>query len=195
MKKTLLLASAIGLMTVTGCANSNVAGNAAPQLTFQNYQPITLNVQSATVEEAYLNANDPKDVSAQFVVSPAEAVKRYAAQRFKAQGMGNGFFTIAIEDSRVYLRQIPQQNKVLAWADAGTEDEYRVLLQLRVTPQPDGFNGRIGATTIRMDRTLIMRSGVTLAEREMKQIQFLEQLIADVDARINEALNAVPAIK
>jgi len=193
MKRNLLGAAAIAVLAIAGCAGGG--GVPSPQLTFSNYAPIQLNVQSATVGESYLVPNDPKDISGQFVIAPAEAVKRYAANRFNARGTGNGSFTIVIEDARVHLRQIAQNNKVLQWADVGTEDEYRVHMQLRVTPQPDGFNGRMGATTIKMDRTLIMPSSVTLTEREMRQVKFLEKLIADIDVRINETLDATPSIR
>lgn len=193
MRKTLLSAVALGVLAVAGC--TNITASPAPQLSFENYVPQSLNVASVGVEDAYIMPNDTQDVSGQFVVSPADAVKRYAAKRFQARGAGNGFFTIAIEDARVHFRQIDQENKTLKWADIGKEDEYRVMLQLRVTPQPDGFNGRMGATTIKMERTLIMKSGVTLEEREDKQIAFLEKLIADVDAKIQTALDSTPAIR
>ncbi len=192
MKKQLMTAAAIAILAVTGCAAGE--GMPSPKLTFANYQPVRLNVKSADVVENYSNVNDPQDVSSQFVVTPVEAVKRYAARRFAASGSGTGQFTIEITDSRVHLRQIKQDSKVLAAMDAGTEDEYHVWLALRVTPQPDGFNGRMGATTIKMDRTLVMRSSVSLAERELKQVQFLEQLIADLDVKINDTIHATPAI-
>lgn len=192
MKKSLMTAAAIAILAATGCAAGQ--GMPPPKLTFANYQPVNLNAKSVNVVENYSNANDPQDVSSQFVVTPAEAMKRYAARRFAASGTGTGEFTIEIIDSRVHLRQIKQESKVLAAMDAGTEDEYRVWLALRVTPQPDGFNGRMGATTIKMDRTLVMRSSVSLAERELKQVQFLEQLIADVDVKINDTIHATPAI-
>ncbi|PZQ48090.1 MAG: hypothetical protein DI551_02120 [Micavibrio aeruginosavorus] len=193
MKKILLGAAAVALLGAGACTINGA--KPAPQLSFANYQPVTLNVMSADVVESFNNANDAQDVSSQFVITPAEAVRRYAGNRWKASGSGDGTFTIVIEDSRVHVRQIPQNNKVLKWADAGTEDEYHVYLGLRVTPQPSGFNGRMGPTTIKMDRTLVMPSSVTLEEREMRQVAFLEKLIADVDVRINDAVNAAPAIR
>jgi len=192
MKTSLMTAAAIAVLAVAGCAAQG--GMPAPKLTFANYQPVNLNVQSATVVENYANPNDPQDVSSQFVLPLNEAVKRYAAARFAPSGTGNGQFTINITDARIHLRQIAQDNKVLKWADVGTEDEYHIWLALNVTPQPDGFNGRMGATTIKMDRTLVMPSSVTLAEREIRQVQFLEKLMADVDVKINDTINATPAI-
>lgn len=194
MRKILMTAAAVAVLAggVAACANTNVS--TAPQLTFSNYQPVTLNAGRVEAVEAFTVANDPDDVSGQFVVAPAEAVKRYAANRFRSGGSTDGQLTIAIEDSRVHLRQIKQESKVLAAMDAGTEDEYRVFLVLKVIAAPSGFQGK-QETTIRMDRTLVMRSSVPLAEREMRQIRFLEQLIADVDARIGDALDQTPAMR
>ena len=194
MKKILMTAAAVAVLAGGVAACANRGASTAPQLSFANYMPMTLNVQSSDVTEAYSNPNDPDDVSGQFIVTPAEAIKRYAANRFKAAGAADGRFNIEIQDSRVHLRQIKQESKVLAAMDAGTEDEYHVWLVLKVTMAPSGFQGS-QSTTIKMDRTLIMRSSVTLADREMKQIKFLEQLVSDVDKRINEALDTMPAIK
>ncbi len=193
MRYKLLGAAALGILAVAAC--TNIAASPAPQLTFANYQTQTLNVATTGVDENLIMANDTQNVAEQFVVSPAEAVRRYAARRFQAAGTGDGYFKITIEDARVHFRQIEQENKTLKWADIGKEDEYRVMLQLRVTPQPNGFSGRPGPITIKMERTLIMKSGVTLEEREDKQIAFLEKLIADVDAKIQTALDDLPAIR
>lgn len=190
MKKSLLICSAV--LALSACTYAHP--QPSPQLTFANYAPVTLNVQSATVEEAYINSNDPENIADQFVLAPAEAVKRYAANRYHGGGAASGIFTIVIEDARVHVRTIKQDNKVLKWADVGTEDEYRVMLQLKVVAAPDGFNSR-QSTTIKMDRTLVMKSGVTLAEREKLQTAFLEKMIADVDVKISDALEQTPSIR
>ncbi len=191
MKKILLSAAAVAVLAA--CTNSYPDGMPAPKLTFAQYQPINLNVSSSTAEDAPTIENDPKDVSDQFVMPPGEAIKAYAANRYKATGTGNGTFNIAIEDSRVHIRQIDQQNKALSWSGIGKEDEYTVFLRLRVTPTPDGVL-RAPSTMIRMERTLVMPSSTTLAEREMKQTQFLEKLVGDVDVAINRALDQTPGI-
>ncbi len=192
MKKALLGACALALLAGAGCANN--AGPPAPQLTFAQYQPIVLNVQSAGVSEQYINPNDPQNMASQFVVPPAEAIKRYAAQRYRALPASSGNFDIVIEDARVHMRQIAQESRVLEWSGVGQEDEYRLILQLRVTPQPEGTL-RVSPSTIKMERTLVMPSSVTLAEREQRQIEFLEKLIADLDVKMGEVLSSVPSIR
>lgn len=165
-----------------------------PQLTFANYAAQSLNVASSSVVESFKGKQVQGDISSQFVMAPNEAVQKYAANRFKSANAADGSFVLDIQDSFVTMRQIEQQNKVLEWADVGKEDEYRIFLQVQVVAQPSGFQGR-QATTIKFDRTLVMPSSVTLAEREMRQTKFLEKLIADLDARVNEALDQTPAIR
>ncbi len=190
MKNILLCFAAVG--TLAACTYAHPAQS--PQLTFDQYTAISLNAQNVTVQDTPLNPNDVADVSGQFVLSPYEAIKRYSANRFQSSGAQGGEFTLAIDDSRIHFRQIDQDSKVLKWADIGQQDEYSLFLQVRVIAQPGGFNGR-QITTIKMNRTLIMPSSVTLADREMRQTKFLEQLISDLDKRVLEALEQTPAIK
>jgi hypothetical protein len=194
MKKTLLLTAALASVALYGCTSSHAPGQPMPRLTFENYQPMTLNVQSSNVVEAYSVQNDPQDVASQFVMAPSEAVKRYVARRFPATGMGDGHFTVAIEDARVHMRSIDQANKVLGWSGIGKEDEYRVMLRLKVTPLPNGARGA-ASTMLKYDRTIVMPASVTLAQREERQLKFLEELMRDVDQAITTALNDVPNIR
>jgi len=193
MKKRYLL-SAVAILALSACASTaHVEGAPSPRMTFENFAPMTLNVQAVDVRGAAIQA-DPKDVSSQFVIPPDEAIRQYAARRFAAAGMGNGQFTLEIQDSRVHFRQIQEDNKVLSWSGIGQEDEYRVFMKVLVTPVPDGARGH-ASTLLTMERTLVMPSSVALAEREMRQIKFMEKMIADLDASIQKTLDAVPAIR
>lgn len=194
MKKMLLSCAAVGLL-LTGCASTpSDMGMPAPQMTFQQFSPLMLNVQSASVVDAYIQSSDPQDVSGQFVLPPAEAVKRYAAQRYRANGAGTGQFVIAIEDARIHVREIDQKNKALEWSKIGREDEYRLFLQLRVTAIPDGVQGN-EATIMKFERTLVIPSSTSVADRELKQVAFLEKMMADVDARIQAIFDDVPSLR
>ncbi len=179
-------------LALSACAVAHP--QSAPQLTFANYTPITLNVLESNVGETYKGKTRGDDVSGQFVMAPSEAVKAYAANRFRSNNVGDGVFTLDIEESFVTVRQIDQKNKVLEWSGVGKEDEYRVYLQVRVVAQPSGFKGQ-QSTTIRFDRTIVMPSSTALVDRDMRQTRFLEQLISDLDKRVNEAMDQTPAIR
>lgn len=195
MKKTLMSVAAIAILAgAAACTSYTFGGDPTPQLTFANYQPVQLNVARTAVEEAYIMPNDPEDISGQFVVAPAEAVKRYAANRFQARGASDGDFTLTIEDARVHMTVLKEDNRVLKWSGVGQEDEYRVFLKVKVTPRPDHVV-RAPSTSIRMERTLVMPSSTTLGSREMKQVTFLEKMIADMDAKIMQLLDETPSIR
>ncbi len=195
MNKKILLLSAVAALSVVGCAtNSHVAGVPGPRMTFENYAPVILNVAASRVIENYEVDNDPKDISGQFVVAPSEAIKQYAARRFPASGIGNGQFTIELQDARMYLNEIEQQNKVLSWSGIGQEDQYRLMLKIKVTPVPNQVNAS-ASTVLKFERTLVMPSSVSLAERERRQLVFLEKLIADIDTGIIRLLDQTPSIR
>jgi hypothetical protein len=186
--------SAAAILALSACASTaHVDGAPSPSMTFENFSPMTLNVQAIQVTQASM-ASDPKDISVQFVIPPEQAVRQYADRRFSATGMGNGQFTLQIQDSRVHFRQIQEDSKVLSWSGIGQEDEYRVFLRVMVTPLPDGAQGH-ASTVLTMERTLVMPSSVTLADREMRQIKFMEKMIADLDTSIQKVLDSVPAIR
>lgn len=192
-KIVLMMGSVAALVALTGCSTPS-AGLPPARLTFENYSPTMLNVQAASVVENYEIQNDPKDIAGQFVIAPSEAVKTYAARRFPASGMGSGRFIISIEDARVHLNEIDQQNRVLSWSGIGKEDQYRLLMRLRVTTLPDQVQAS-SSTMLKFERTLVMPASVPLAEREARQLAFLEKLIADIDVAIQRTLDQTPAIR
>lgn len=195
MKKPLLLLASVAALGLVSCAtNSHVGGIPQAALTFENYQPMTLNVATSAVVEDYEIQSDPKDISGQFILAPSEAVKRYSVHRFPASGMGNGQFTIAIEDARVHLEELKQKSKALSWADIGTEDRYRLMMRLRVSMLPDQVNAK-SSTVLKFERTLVMPASSSLAEREKKQLEFLEKLIADIDVAVQRVLDQTPAMR
>lgn len=198
MNKKILMMAGVATLAISGLAacttNSHVGGLPLPRMTFENYAPVVLNVASSTVTESYEIANDPKDISSQFVVAPSEAVKAYAARRFPASGIGNGYFNIVIEDARVHLDEAKQDSKALSWANIGTEDIYRVFLRVRVVTQPSMVNAS-SSTVIKNERTLVMKASNSLAEREKLQLEFLEKLMADVDKAIMNVLDQSPSMR
>ena len=81
MKKLTLMA-AVATLALCGCTSTaHVDGTPGPRLTFDNYAPITLNVQNSSVVENNATQNDPDDISSQFVMAPDAAIREYAAKR------------------------------------------------------------------------------------------------------------------
>lgn len=183
--------SAVAVLGFAGCATYD--GQPSPTLSFENYAPVMLNVQGMNIQEDYLVKSDPKDVAGQFVIPPNEAIRQYISRRFQSSGTGSGQFNVVIEDARVHFNELKEDNRVLNWSGIGQEDEYEIFVRIKVTPMPDGARAS-ASTYIKMNRTLVMPSSVTVTEREMRQIQFMEKLIADIDASVMKTIGDVPGI-
>lgn len=176
------------LLCVSACSTTPAAQkNPVPELSFTNISPYHVDVLRVEVENLYQPGSDPKDVATSFPVQPDIAVKRYAENRLQAAGQRGGLKFI-IEDARIHQRQFEQDNKVVNWMGAGKQDQYEIFLRLKLYYTDDvGLQeGRQG--TLNFNRTLTMPASVSLAERELRQLKFLEQLMQDVDASVSKAL-------
>ncbi len=188
MRKTIHILTAFTALTLlAGCSSTNLDGRPMPEFAYQGMRPVALNVSAVDFVLNYNPGADPKDVSGRFVISPTEALRRYTAQRYTAAG-GTQTLRVMVDDASMHLRQIQQKNSALKWADIGTEDEYELNMTVRALPvRSDGTEGTSMQWKFR--RTLVMPQSVSLAEREKRQVEFLDKLIADIDASMMKAFS------
>lgn len=182
---TRLFTSLLTVIILTGCAPSR--GLPSPDLTFENYPTQNLTASYITVERPYDPFRDKQDVAMQMAVPPHVALERYLHKRFKADGSNTDSLKITIEDGRTTLREIKQDNKYLSMADIGTQDEYTIRMRVKIQPFSAGKIPGAGIEH-RFERTLVMKQNVSLAEREMLQVKFIEKMIADMDQKITASL-------
>lgn len=183
MKK--LLISLLSLAMLTACAPSR--GLPSPDLTFENYPVQSITASFITIERPYDPFQNKKDIAMQMAVPPHVALERYLNHRLKADGSQTDSLRITIEDGQVTAREIKQENKYLSMADIGTQDEYTVRMKIKIQPHSQGNIPGAGIEH-RFERTLIMPQSVSLAEREMRQVKFIEKMIADMDQKIMASL-------
>lgn len=173
---------------LAGCSSTNLDGRPGPQFAFENLTPVPLRVSSVDFVLNYNPGADPQDISSRFTVSPTDALRRYTASRYNAVG-GEQTLRVAVDQASLHLREIQQKNAALKWADIGTEDEYELNMTVRAVPiRADRTEGTSMQWKFR--RTLVMPQSVSLAEREKRQIAFLEKLMADIDASMMPALGS-----
>lgn len=179
-------------MGMTACTSTPVSTKSPQQeLSFTNVPPYHVNAARVEVETRYTAGADPKDVASSWAVSPDVAVRRYAENRLQPSDMPGqtGSLKFVIEDARVYKTLIQPDNKVVNWVGAGNQDQYEMFLKLALyyTDDMGMQTGRKGELSF--NRTLTMPASVSLAEREKRQLQFLEQLMKDVDTGVAKALS------
>lgn len=183
-----ILLATVSVLSVTACTSAPTsASGPSPELSFTNITPYHVDAARVDVENTYVPGSDPKDIASTFPVSPDVAVRRYAENRLQPGGQ-RGALKFIIEDARVYQTEIVPDNKVVNWMGAGKQDQYEIFLKLKLHYTDDlGMQeGRQGE--ISFNRTLTMPASVSLAEREKRQLEFLDQLMKDVDASVSKAL-------
>lgn len=182
----------VGVLALAACTTTPIGSKSAQQeLSFTHVTPYHVNAARVEVETRYVAGADSKDVASSWAVSPDVAVRRYAENRLQPSDMPGqtGGFKFVIEDARVYKTLIQPDNKVVNWVGAGNQDQYEMFLKLSFYYTDDiGMQtGRKGELSF--NRTLTMPASVSLAEREQRQLQFLEQLMKDVDVAVAKALS------
>lgn len=184
--KTKLL-SLTALVLVAACTTSQ--GLPPPDLTFDHVPTQTVTASFINVSRTYDPFQDPNDVAMKMAVPPHVALERYLNKRFQADQSQTDSLRITIEDGRTTVREIRQDNKLLSATDIGTQDEYTVRMKIKL--QPFSSSNVPGAgIEHRFERTLVMPQNVSLAEREMRQVQFIEKMVQDMDAKIVGSLRS-----
>ncbi len=179
----------VSLIGLSACSSTpSTQSKPLPELSFTNVTPYHVDAAKVEIENKYVPGSDPKDISSTFAVSPDVAVRRYAENRLQPGGT-QGALKLIIEDARVYLTEIEQANQVVNWMGAGKQDQYELFLKLNLYFADDmGMQtGRRGE--LNFNRTLTMPASVSLTERELRQMKFMEQLMKDVDAAVSKALS------
>jgi hypothetical protein len=174
----------LGAACVTG---PQPGGRPLPSLTFSELPPLTVsNVNSVTVEDRYDPSADVNDISARFPGPPNKLLATYAHQRLQPDG-GLGTLHFIIEDAHVFQKKEEQENSVARALRLGESDEYKVGMKVTLAISYPDHAGP--SSTLTFGRSTYIPRGDTLAEKEFKQLEFLEKLMKDVDKSVTNAVN------
>lgn len=185
MKMRHSFAGFCAVLLLSGCA-VNPSGP-SPDLTFDHVPKQTLIASHVTVERTYDPFADSKDIAMNMAVPPHVALERYLNQRFRADGSQTDSVKFTIEEGKVTQREIRQDNRMLSAVNVGTQDEYTLRMKVKIQPFSTGNVPGAGIEH-RFERTLVMPQNISLADREMRQVQFVEKMIQDMDAKIVSSL-------
>lgn len=172
---------------IVGCTSSaRVEGKPVPEMTFAHISPMPIKVSAIEIENSFDPSLDERDVSSSFPTPPDVVLKRYAENRLEPAGQ-EGVLKVVIEDAHIYHSYIEPEGSFMKWARIGGKDRYDVLMKLRLYSEyADGTQSPHSILT--MERYISVPESVSLAERELAQLEFLELLIQDVDKAIIKSL-------
>lgn len=190
---SLVLWTLITAFALSGCvsAKPSIKRNYVPEMTFAHIQPVSVAVAAVDVENDYDPSSDGRDVSSSFPTPPDIALKRYIERRLQPSGE-TGILKVLIEGAQIYHRYIEPDSGFKKWMGVGGYDRYDVVMKLRLyVDNQDTENEKPAGrphSILTLERYISIPEDVSLAEREMAQLEFLERLMQDVDIAVMASL-------
>ena len=160
-----------------------------PQLTFENLKPIPLKVAQVELADEYVSPLDGPHVEGTVPVSPATAMKAWAARRLVAGG-GNGVARLVIKTASMTATPLKLTSGLKgAFTDEQSERyDVDVKAELRIY---DG-GGAMGAAYViaeaSLSRTIPEKS--TINDRRRVQFEVVEAVMADFDKEMEKTMRA-----
>lgn len=177
-----LLAAGTGCTTTTPPA----ATPAAVPADFGYLGSISLNV--ATVDVVFQNqpARGAPYVDAQMPLSPAEGLRRWAADRFKPTGR-SGSMHIMVSEASMKETALPRTPGISGYftRDQAFRYDGRLAIEVVFRQSEPQLTGTASAAS---SRSLSVAEDVTPRERNQVWGRLVTQMIEDIDARIEDAL-------
>lgn len=174
----------LSFILVASCTSSpNSTGKPLADITFQHLSPLVLNVQNINTQD-HTKMNSYPD---HFYVPVSDLFHNYTKTRFKASGMSSYELDIDLEEMAVEYQQRDSDSKFANFVGVARTDQYTVNMQVNLSlsnPQTGELKGR----KINVRRVMSISEHVSIAERELRQMQGVEEMFKDLDKGIVEVL-------
>jgi hypothetical protein len=184
--RSLLLASAVAVLGLTGCLNEMTMGKPLPKLDYQHIAPLYIGMgQVDIVNHFHPTAESDKAASA-FPTRPENALNHYAENRLKAKGY-EGTLQFIIEDASVRHSIAPPDSKVLQMVNVGNQDRYDVSVKITLA-RIEGNGFQSGNAVIQLNRYVTVPKTDSIAKREKTLKDFVQGMVEEIDGMVATAL-------
>ena len=180
MKNTIcVFICALALSACTTTAQAP-APQSLPALTFEQMQPVALNVAKIEVSDEFNTPVTEGHVEQLFPLSPASAAKNLAEKKLTAEGSGN-ILRVIIEDGSVKETKLPVGQDF--WSNFSREpsERYDARVSLRfelVNEQaPDVV---IGHASVVAERAKTVLEGTSPADRDRAWTEMTNEMMSDL---------------
>lgn len=174
-------------LALSACETAPPPTTPAPSLSYVDQGPIALNVRNVEFIDGYVSPLADPNVEHLFPITPADAVRRWAADRLAAQGSA-GRARVIVHDARVIETKLPTQGGVVGYFT--TEPAARYEARIEVEIQAENPQGDTGATRAAVTRTTTVPEGATLTERDRVWFELVRDAMAELDARLEQGLTS-----
>lgn len=181
-KPSNLLFFLLSVLLCTACARMPAPiGKPLPTLTFHTLSPLSVQGGSAHIKMDFSQAKEEAD----FILSPREVVADYVSNRFNNDR--NDPVTFVVDVLQVDLVKALQSKELLGALNVKDDEIYTLVINVALFPVKDGYQQEPYQVTI--NRKLILSEYLSLSEKEIRQFEFLEKSIHDLDKAMSQIIN------
>ncbi|NYZ17858.1 hypothetical protein HL658_35400 [Azospirillum sp. RWY-5-1] len=180
-----VLLAAVAALVLTACQSAPPRPPVRP-VNFANFAPIVLNVATVDVVDQR-RAGGAASVDGRIPVPPAEAVRRWAAERLQAGGL-QGRVRVVIKDATVVETQLPRTGGVQGFFTTQQAQRYDGRIEVEVTGEVPGDTAFRGFTRAAVTTSTTVPENITLADREATLQEMTRSMAEDLNARLDAGI-------
>ncbi|ALG70551.1 hypothetical protein VY88_06635 [Azospirillum thiophilum] len=187
LSRRLLLAAGTATLLLAACQSTPPRPAPRP-IDFSNFGPIVLNAGIVDVVDSY-RPMGAKHVEGRSPVPPAEAVRRWAAERLQAAG-GPGRVRVTIRDAGIVEVPLPTKKGISGYFTNDQAQRYDGRIEVEVAGEvPDtGSGGFRGVTRSTVTQSTTVAENISLADREATFLDLTRRMMDDLNARLDAGI-------
>ena len=184
-RSVLLTAPLVAAGALLPCLSSGLAAPPA-MLSFKDKLPVSLDVAGIEVEDATPTMAADPDLQQQLQITPADAVRLWAADKLKAAG-SDGRARLVVRDATLKQTHLKVRTGVSGWFHKDQSERYdgHVAVELVVDHPARRFNGTASAEA---SRSFTVTEGTKVEERRALILQLVQDLMNDIDTAMDKSI-------
>lgn len=170
---------------LAGCGStSHPMGKPLPTLSYSHLEPYSPYQGSVDIRQSAQLTPKTKQALEQFVLMPDLLIKQYASKRFLTpQTAPNRPVKAVFDIQKLAFSKKTDADNVVGILSGAAADYY--TMDLLIALHPVAPDGRLTQPyTIKIKRELLIPDQTSLAQKEVRQFEFLEKVISDIDKTI-----------
>lgn len=175
------------ILVLSACAqNPQPLGKPLPELTYEHLNAYRPYGGGVTVKQSYQADVKTMEVVKEFPVAPNILLQKYASHRFDTYQRP---IKLIFDVRKAVLTKKSDEDNLVGFLSGAAENSYLLDVFITMTPVDNG-QGISEPFTIKLKRELFLPQRLSIAEREFRQFEFLEQVIIDIDKVVTEFVTA-----
>ena len=178
----------IAVLALVACShNPQPLGKPLPVLSYAHLNPMAVHGGTVRVQQSFRPTQAQQETLNQFALDPAKVIQTYANKRFlRSRDTGHAEKLIFdVQDASV--TKVSDEENLVGFLSGQAEDVFILDVLIHMTPvRTDGH--RAAPFKVAHKSKLALSQGLSVAEREFRQFEAVEKMMASIDKKIIEMI-------